>query len=590
MRVYPARPYAVARQEEPPAQVRAREYSLRKVLVLALALSCLLPLLSVSTLSYVSLRNLQQNSVVNSLRAAVRQNRSQIDTMVSVLDSVTQLAVMEFISTGEIEQFVAARSRFEVFRAAEVLKARLNLLSFANPDIGLIAMYDLGSRTVITESTAIREPVDLEARLPLLSRNTFIAFGPRATLRRDRTDPVIAAARLIPNSAGRQVYLYFEIGSRSLGSILARDQYGIGATHFVVNTVGEICYTEDAHSFPAGARYDAAGEDGWRPQGRWVVFSEPGAAGWRLVAAFPRREFDAERMQWLAGLLFASLLCLAASFGIALFIWRTIYVPLGVLRMELDAVGRGPRAKATHPVRLREYRYLMDRVADMRERIATLIDELKANEAKKRRLEVERLLFQINPHFLYNTLNNVQWLARIGGQQQISSMVADLTRILHYNLRPTGELASVRDEVAMLRSYVAIQQRRLDVRIDLSCDVEADAEEFAIPRFILQPLVENAIQHGGREALTVSVRASRTAPGGLRLEVRDNGVGMSAETLRTVLAQDGNDPPAPRSGLGIRYVRGLVGMVFGDLARLGIESVPGAGTTVAIELPAGDPS
>ncbi len=579
--------------------MRAREYSLRWVLVLALTLSCLFPLLSVSTISYVSLRNLQQNSVVNSIRAAVRQNRSQLDTMVEVLDSITQLAVMEFVSSGEIEQLVGAKSYFGIFRAAESIKARLNLLSFANPDIGVIAMYDLDAKEVITQSTAIRDPPDFAAVPPLLRRNTFIAFGPRPTLQKDRADLVIAAARLIPNSLGRQVYLYFEIGSRSLGTILARGQYGIAATHLVVTAEGTLCYSEDEASFRPGTAFaPPAGEGGWGVEGRWVVFSEPGSAGWRLAVAFERRTFDAERMQWLAGLLAASFLSLAASLLIAFFIWRIIYVPLGMLRTELEAVGRGPSQAAARPVRLREHRYLMDRVAAMRERITALIEELKANEAKKRRLEVERLLFQINPHFLYNTLNNVQWLARINGQQEISDMVADLTRVLHYNLRRTGEMSTVRDEIQMLGSYVAIRRRRLDLRIDLDCSVEPDSAEVPIPRFILQPLVENAIEHGLREALGIEVISRRLAGGRLSLQVRDNGVGMGEETLRAVLAGDtdeaadgdGVGTAGPRAGLGIRYVRSLIAMVYGERGRIAIESLPGRGTTVTIDLPDGSPT
>jgi two-component system sensor histidine kinase YesM len=195
-------------------------------------------------------------------------------------------------------------------------------------------------------------------------------------------------------------------------------------------------------------------------------------------------------------------------------------------------------------------------------------------------------LFQINPHFLYNTLNNVQWLARINGQKEISRLVSDLTKVLHYNLRRAGEMASVKDEIEILCSYVGIQQRRLDLHIDLRLEIDPAAVDCAIPRFILQPLVENAIMHGQRESISIAVVVQRTPEGGVKLEVRDSGAGMSSETLRAVLSHTWYGPAERANGLGIRYVKSLIDMVYGDRAVLSIESTAGHGTAVSLVLPA----
>jgi two-component system sensor histidine kinase YesM len=572
--------------ENPPRQMRAREYSLKRVLFLSLTFSCIFPLLLTGGISYFWLKNVLNNSVINSVKAAVRQNRSQVDSMVSVLDSVTQLAVVEFISKGIIESYVAAKNHFDTFKAAQDIRTSLTFLSFANPDIGLTILFDLGTGTIIWQSTAARETFDLGQMPRLVHRNTFTAFGPAPTLQRDRSDLVISAARLIPNSAGRQLYLYFEIGSRSLGSILNRKQYGITATHFVVNADGIISYSEDQASFPVGTAYTrTGGGDSWFYDSGHVVFSELGAAGWRMMVSFQRWEFDGARMRWLAGLIVASLLSLSASLLIAFFIWRILYMPLTGLRSELETVGGGEREKPAPRMPLREYSYLMDKVVEMRGRISTLIEELKANELTKRQLEVEKLLFQINPHFLYNTLNNVQWLARINGQQEISRLVADLTKVLHYNLRRAGEMASVKDEIEILCSYVGIQQRRLDLHIDLRLEIDPAAGDCAIPRFILQPLVENAIMHGQRDSISISVGVKRTPDGGVTLEVRDSGAGMSPETLRAVLSSKWYGPAERANGLGIRYVKSLIDMIYGERAVLSIESEASLGTTVSLLLP-----
>ena len=149
-------------------------------------------------------------------------------------------------------------------------------------------------------------------------------------------------------------------------------------------------------------------------------------------------------------------------------------------------------------------------------------------------------------------------------------------------------MTTVRDEIEMLESYISIQKLRLDLLIELSLTIDQRAYDAVIPRFILQPLVENAILHSQRSKVTIEVGARWKEGGDIELEVRDNGVGMPEETLRTVLSRRWDAPVESKNGLGIRYVKSVIDMVYGDRGILRIESPVNQGTLISISLPAGE--
>src|SRR5690606_4294865 len=133
--------------------------------------------------------------------------------------------------------------------------------------------------------------------------------------------------------------------------------------------------------------------------------------------------------------------------------------------------------------------------SNMKLRIDQLIEDINRNAQNQRKLEVEMLMSKINPHFIYNTLDTIRWQARVNGHHETDLLVSTLNKLLHYNLGK-GRTACIRDEIEALKHYVLLQSVRYNFRFEVHLNAPPELLELAVPRFILQPLVENSLSHG----------------------------------------------------------------------------------------------
>jgi two-component system sensor histidine kinase YesM len=222
----------------------------------------------------------------------------------------------------------------------------------------------------------------------------------------------------------------------------------------------------------------------------------------------------------------------------------------------------------------------------MLERINQLITENYKKQLAVKESEFKALQAQINPHFLYNTLESINWSAKVAKQDQISQMVEALGYILRSSISIKDPLVTLEEELKMVESYITIQEFRFDDRLDFQIDIEASLYKCVIPKLTLQPLIENAIRYGLEEMVGVcTIRITgESAEGKLILTVEDNGPGMEA----ALLEQFQNGILSPRgTGLGIKNIDERIKLLFGDLYGVSLESKKGEGTTVYIKLPNG---
>nr|WP_276316206.1 histidine kinase [Paenibacillus lignilyticus] len=220
----------------------------------------------------------------------------------------------------------------------------------------------------------------------------------------------------------------------------------------------------------------------------------------------------------------------------------------------------------------------------MKRQIQQLIIDVEQKEKRRHQLEIEKLAYQINPHFLMNTLNSVRWLAVMHKQAKIEKFVSSLINLLNYNLGKSKESATFRSEIEVMRTYLELQQMRHDFEAGLDIE-EGVYLDSPVARFILQPIVENAVCHGldDHGKLEISISPDETAQM-VHITIRDDGKGLSRETL-ALLQRDTPDQQQTGWGIGLRYVRSMLESFYGHNARMGIESTPNQGTTVTLDLP-----
>ncbi|HEX7056776.1 MAG TPA: sensor histidine kinase [Bacilli bacterium] len=220
----------------------------------------------------------------------------------------------------------------------------------------------------------------------------------------------------------------------------------------------------------------------------------------------------------------------------------------------------------------------------MLQRINELITENYKKQLKIKETEFKALQAQINPHFLYNTLDSINWQARVNGEQQISRMVESLAFLLRSSISLKEPLIPLQQEIAIVRHYITIQQIRFEERLDFAMDIAIDYGDCQIPKLSLQPIVENAIQYGLEQLTTVcNIRISAIRKGDcLIISVEDNGPGMDARLLMQIRK---GEVKSKGSGIGLHNIDERIKLLFGEEYGLEVYSERGVGTKVMLRLP-----
>lgn len=229
-----------------------------------------------------------------------------------------------------------------------------------------------------------------------------------------------------------------------------------------------------------------------------------------------------------------------------------------------------------------EVRYLHGEYKKMTERIERLIKRILSEQEEKRVSELEALQAQINPHFLYNTLQSVRNLNRLGERESIDKVIVALVRLLSELLHNKEKSHTVEEEIRFLKDYVYIQQVRYGHNFEVFYEYPPDAGDCLIPKLILQPIVENAIFHGvsgydegGIIRISVACEA-----GVLVIRIEDNGVGFEAAEVETRAESE-----IVKNGIALKNIENRLSLLYGENAGMAIKSRKGEGTSVILKIP-----
>jgi histidine kinase len=269
------------------------------------------------------------------------------------------------------------------------------------------------------------------------------------------------------------------------------------------------------------------------------------------------------------------------------YIPRSITMPITRISRVTNQVAKGNLSVRAAAESGAEARMLSDSLNAMIDKINELLDQVTTEQIRLRKAEFELLQAQINPHFLYNTLDTIVWLAEAGDQKRVVSMVGNLSDFFRTSLNQGKDIISIREELAHVRSYLEIQQVRYQDILRYEITVPEDLYEYKIPKITIQPLVENALYHGiknkrGQGTITITGERSEN---GFVLYVRDNGIGMTQERLNEVRAGIQKLSYTGKEIYGLYNVNERIRLNFGETYGISIESTYGEGTCVSISLP-----
>jgi len=310
---------------------------------------------------------------------------------------------------------------------------------------------------------------------------------------------------------------------------------------------------------------------------------------WTTVGVFPKNESAAEARQIQFYVVsFVFLICLMGITA-SLYVSHTISRPIQQLKAFMHKAESGDLTVRHTGSRTDEIGMLGKSFNTMLVQLRKLLELTELQERQKREAELKSLQAHIKPHFLYNTLDTIHWLARKKGADDVAEVVEALSRLFRIGLSRGNERIPLADEMAHIRSYLQIQKTRYRDKLNYQIEMDPDTEHLEVLKIMLQPFVENAIYHGlkqrrGPGNIWISARLAEQA---LVLTVADDGIGIAEDQLSALQEQLASDIRGQTnfSGYGIMNVLARVKLTFGEPYGVLIDSERGRGTTVTIMHP-----
>lgn len=321
----------------------------------------------------------------------------------------------------------------------------------------------------------------------------------------------------------------------------------------------------------------------------YVSYRDIQGTPWRMVSFIPSLEYEREIILLRNWIFYIILFCCLMSLALSVLISKGISKPVRDLSERMHEVGEGNFDVRIDCDSKDEIGMLSRHFNEMVSQVRQLIKKVYQEELLKQKAELKSLRMQINPHFLYNTLESINWMARIHGVPEIGKMVKALGDLMRASIG--GEdFISIREEIRNIENYLTIQKFRYGDKIEAEMIIQPEISDIKIPKLILQPIVENAIVHGienktGNGKITIEGFLTDQT---VVLKVKDDGIGMDEETCSKILSEDYQDGNTGKHAhIGLKNVDKRIKMYYGDNYGLNIRSRKGTGTCVSICLPAG---
>jgi two-component system sensor histidine kinase YesM len=380
------------------------------------------------------------------------------------------------------------------------------------------------------------------------------------------------------------------------GSLDSREYYAIVDSNYKYiyhtkdkNLIGESVDSEIISDLSSGVDGDLvihSGKEDYLLS--YLVYKD---RGWNVIHVMPMDIIRARAREVSNYIILIMLISMLIFMPVLVIILKHITNPIKALKTTVERFGYGDTQIRAVTDRLDEIGLLQNSFNKMAERINEQMLKIEEDHKQKRRMEINMLEYQINPHFLYNSLDFINWMACKAGNEDISEMVVALARFFRVGLSNGKEFYKIRDELDHAKQYLLINQLRLKDCFRFELQAEPDILDYFTIKILLQPVIENAIKHGidkNKKDGMIRISAVRME-GDIIFEVSDNGKGIDKDKLHAIQALLANPTQIyadSGNGFGLYNVNVRLWMQYGDPYGVTLESSKEAGTAVRIKIPA----
>ncbi|WP_034761683.1 cache domain-containing sensor histidine kinase [Rossellomorea vietnamensis] len=409
----------------------------------------------------------------------------------------------------------------------------------------------------------------------------------------ENTDLVLPIIRVLKDFDTMENIAYIQVSLDGKAVLDKINQIKLGKTghFFVVNEQAEVVIDNDLNTLHAPVqnkemrKYILSDKREFEFEEDDIPYygvTEPIGNGWLIVGRVPTSEITGELISIQKIIIGASILFGILAILVGSFIAKKVTDPVKILTEQMKLVGEGNLKVRTSVDSKDEIGMMSSEFNHMINRVEDLLQQVKEEQNQKQEAVLRAIKHRINPHFLFNTLSTIRWLVQFKETERANTALTALSKLLEGNMGKTGTFISIKEEVELVEQFMVILQIRYEQKFHLVTDFEEGVEDCEIPRMLLQPIVENAIFHGivptGTEG-TVWITGNNI-PGGIQIEIRDDGVGVEEDKLQRVQKSSVGDNSYV--GIGLSHVADSIRLYFGPDSTFEISS--GDGTVVKLVL------
>ncbi len=584
----------MTRVKKPRRQSSIGRYIVAAFMLLILLVTLGMMLVSISTSS----RELQANAMDYTEQLVLRVN-ADIDLYVEYIKDISDFLVdnTAIISYLQAARNGALNSRVEdeatgQLAAAISIRSEFSAIALASPSGDVIFGSPDAERNVNSDYMRADWYLDAVAN----PREVQVSSSRVENLIADRYTWVVSFSKAVTNAYGEVLgVLLIDLNYNIIDSICAAIELGSRGYIFLLGSDGEILWHPQQDLIYAGLKSEnvadimAAGpgrlSSGAGSAAKQYVICPSEDTGWTAVGVVYTEELLQMQGAMIRSYAAIGACALTVALVIAFLLSKSITQPIHALQHTMHQVEQGDLNVRCGVTAGNELGQLSDSFNHMIATTQSLMDETARVAEQKRISEWRALQAQIQPHFLYNTLDSIIWMSHAGRNAEVVEMTSALASLLRRSIGTGSDTNTLAEELDHVKSYLTIQKMRYNEKLQYELDMDPQTADCLLPKLILQPLVENAIYHGIKVKQTGgTVRVeSILEEDRLLITVEDDGVGMTEEQIARIFEKKQSD--AESTKIGVYNVNERLQYYFGSEASMRYYSTPGKRTMVMLVLP-----
>lgn len=565
-------------------QKKSKSFSRRIIKVWILGI--VLPMILVEILILVQFYKITHKEVDRAMTNSLHMVSDNMGTLMTNMNAISWLLEADGTVGKNLPLYFEEENTIRKSELLIYLREQIANYEVANSSIGNLTylLIPQGQKEPVKINTSSLASGELPQNKDYLCKWKDVTFyGPCLSQSKVSSYPCLSLLRPYKTDQRYgEIYIYLESGFKYLQKLFPRDVMGMNPIFLVESEDGKTMYSSDEQVIPLHTKTSDYLKKYAIDPHRYKTYEKKENAGWTLHLLLSTNNYYRQiyGMAFNFGLI--TILAVTVCIFISVIQWRSIYHPFVLFEKNLRRIALDEDVQTeVGQMNIQEFDDNFALMERLKNNIVLLVKRVQTKEKERSELEIKEILGKINPHFLYNTLDTLKWYAAGKQDKEMVHFIIALNQLLLYNMSKATK-TTLKNELDAIESYITLQKLKYDIDFQIHIGKHTEILQADMPRFVIQPLVENAILHSGAKKGNIRIDIELLTNGKIDILVKNVGKPINTEKFKEVLVQK-NDISA--NGIGLQYVARMLENHFSDEFILKAERTEDGINVIEMQIP-----